>query len=162
MFRLFPGMMSMVSAPDSLNAVRVEQGPEIDGLPEDPVWECAGTVVTVFRQYGPDYGSDVTEPTETRVLCDSGRLHFGFSLHDPDQGRMQEALTPGDEYVTGEWIAVLHDTWGDGREACSISWRETCPQRTGTETWAHRTRACTRRSHGSCRYDMEGPAQVSP
>lgn len=120
MLQLFLALVSLFQTPGPVNAVRVENGPDIDGVMDDPVWGSADTVVTFFRQYGPDYGSDMTEPTEILVLYDDSRIYFGFFLHDPDQESMQEALTPRDEYITGEWIAILLDTWGDGREASSF------------------------------------------
>ncbi|MBD3370907.1 hypothetical protein GF402_11180 [Candidatus Fermentibacteria bacterium] len=103
-----------------LVAVRVEEGPSIDGLLDDPAWQRAQTVHCTLLQYSPDYGMPMTEPTEISILYDEKHIYFGFQMDDPDPATMMEGLTPRDNYVTGEWIAVLLDTWGDGREATSF------------------------------------------
>lgn len=120
MLQLFCLLTALISTPQPINAVRVQEGPEIDGLLSDPVWEQADMQRAFFVQFGPDHGEDMTEPTEIYVLYDDSRIYFGFFLQDPRQEEMQEALTPRDNYITGEWIAILLDTWGDGREAASF------------------------------------------
>jgi len=103
----------------SLTAVRVEEGPVIDGVLDDHVWQLADRECCTLWQYGPDYGQPMTEDTEFYILYDDDNLYFGFQMIDADQENMMEALTPRDNYVTGEWMAVLLDTWNDGREATS-------------------------------------------
>ena len=120
MFQLFFLLSALVSTPQQINAVRVQEGPDIDGVLSDPVWERADMRRAFFVQFGPDHGEDMTEPTEIYVLYDDSRIYFGFFLQDPLQEDMVEALTPRDDYITGEWIAILLDTWGDGREAASF------------------------------------------
>jgi hypothetical protein len=110
-----------VSSPDSaLVAIRVDEGPSIDGRLEDTVWTQARTVRCTLTQYGPDHGEPMTEETEISILYDDRHIYFGILMEDPDPSTMMDALTPRDNYVTGEWIAVLLDTWGDGREATSF------------------------------------------
>lgn len=104
----------------TLTAIRVEEGPVIDGVLDDEVWHLADLERCTLWQYGPDYGQPMTEDTEFRILYDDDNLYFGFHMIDPDQENMMEALTPRDNYVTGEWMAVLLDTWNDGREATSF------------------------------------------
>jgi len=120
MLSVFFLLICAVSTPQPVTAVRVENGPSIDGKLDDSVWESAETVTSVFRQFGPVYGEDMTEPTEIRVLYDDTKIYFGFFLQDPDHESMMGALTPRDNYITGEWIAILLDTWNDGREASSF------------------------------------------
>lgn len=103
-----------------LVASSVPEGPSIDGVLNDPAWESANAVTCRFVQYGPDYGSPMTEDTEVMIVYDDRFIYFGFQMDDPDPRTMMEALTPRDNYVTGEWIAVLLDTWGNGREAASF------------------------------------------
>ncbi|MCK5115158.1 MAG: carbohydrate binding family 9 domain-containing protein [Candidatus Aegiribacteria sp.] len=114
-------MICVISNPGSeLVAVRVEEGPSIDGCLDDPVWEEAQALRCTLMQYGPDYGSLMTEETEIFIIYDDHHIYFGFKMNDPDPSTMMDALTPRDNYVTGEWIAVLLDTWGNGREATSF------------------------------------------
>ena len=114
-------MICVLSSPDSeLIAVRVEEGPTIDGRLNDPIWEQALSLRCTLWQYGPDYGSPMTEETEIFILYDDRYIYFGFQMDDPDPSTMMDALTPRDNYVTGEWMAILLDTWGNGREATSF------------------------------------------
>lgn len=113
-------LTSLAAAPQPLQAVFVESPPEIDGELTDPAWEEAERTDCTFLQFGPDYGEEMTQPTEISILYDENRIYFGFFLHDPMGDQMVEALTPRDNYINGEWIAVLLDTWGDGREATSF------------------------------------------
>ncbi|MCD4700359.1 MAG: carbohydrate binding family 9 domain-containing protein, partial [Candidatus Aegiribacteria sp.] len=111
---------AFLNTESELIAVRVEEGPSIDGCLDDPVWEQAHSLRCTLMQYGPDYGSPMTEETEIYILYDDRHIYFGFRMNDPDPSSMMDALTPRDEYVTGEWIAILLDTWGNGREATSF------------------------------------------
>jgi hypothetical protein len=104
----------------SLHAVRVTEAPVIDGLLDDAVWQQADMEHCTMWQYGPDYGAPMTEDTDFYVLYDDSNIYMGFLMYDPDQDSMMEALTPRDNYITGEWMAVLIDTWNDGREATSF------------------------------------------
>jgi hypothetical protein len=114
-------MLCVLGTTDSeLSAVRVEDGPSIDGRLDDPVWEEAQVLRCTLLQYGPDYGSPMTEETEIYILYDDRHIYFGFQMDDPDPATMMDGLTPRDNYVTGEWIAILLDTWGNGREATSF------------------------------------------
>ena len=114
-------MLCLLSTPqDELTAIRVETGPSIDGRMDEEVWDEASTVNCFLMQYGPEYGQPMTEETEIRILYDDRYIYFGFHMDDPDPETMMEALTPRDNYLTGEWIAILLDTWGDGREATSF------------------------------------------
>jgi hypothetical protein len=104
----------------NLDAVRVGEAPLIDGLLDDAVWQQADMECCTMWQYGPDYGEPMSEDTEFYILYDDDNLYLGFLMYDPDQESMMEALTPRDNYITGEWMAVLLDTWNDGREATSF------------------------------------------
>ncbi|MBN2588093.1 MAG: carbohydrate binding family 9 domain-containing protein [Candidatus Fermentibacteraceae bacterium] len=120
MFTFFLLLASVLSTPQPINAVRIENGPRIDGLLDDQAWESADVNHSFFMQFSPDYGQEMTEPTDIYVLYDDRKVYFGFFLADPDHDSMVEALTPRDDYITGEWIAIILDTWGDGREATSF------------------------------------------
>ncbi|MCK4671049.1 MAG: carbohydrate binding family 9 domain-containing protein, partial [Candidatus Aegiribacteria sp.] len=113
-------LIGTLSTPQPLNAIRIQDGPSIDGVLDDAVWSQAETVCCRLMQYGPEYGSEMTEETEISILYNDSHIYFSFSMNDPDPNTMLNGLTPRDNYVTGEWIAILLDTWGDGREATSF------------------------------------------
>ncbi len=60
------------------------------------------------------------EPTSISILYDDEALYLGFFMRESDPDSMMEALTSRDDYVTGDWIALLLDTWGEGTEAFSF------------------------------------------
>ncbi len=103
-----------------LRATRVEEAPSVDGRLDEAVWALAGPVPCLFTQYDPENGAPMSVETVISILYDDEAVYFGFELSDPDPAGMMEALCPRDDYATGEWIAVLLDTWGDGREASSF------------------------------------------
>jgi len=65
-------------------AMRVEEGPVVDGeVLSDPVWGAA-TPVGGFRQSTPDEGEPASERTEIRVVYTDDTLYFGVVLFDDD------------------------------------------------------------------------------
>jgi hypothetical protein len=70
-----------------VRAVRVAQGPKIDGLLADPVWREAAPF-SGFRMIEPQAGQDPTEKTELRVLYDESNLYIGVVCFDSEPGRI--------------------------------------------------------------------------
>ncbi len=68
-------------------AVRVNQGPKIDGFLSDSVWQSA-VPFTGFRMVEPQPNSDPTEKTELRVLYDEVSLFIGVLCLDSEPGRI--------------------------------------------------------------------------
>ncbi|MEZ5287195.1 MAG: DUF5916 domain-containing protein [Vicinamibacterales bacterium] len=63
-------------------AVRVAEGPSIDGdILGDPVWTDA-PVIDGFKQYQPNEGQDVSEKTEVRMVFTSDTLYVGVVCYD--------------------------------------------------------------------------------
>lgn len=121
MFQLFSLLALAAQIPSgNLEAARIDTPPEIDGYLTEAVWqETPGETCRLF-QFGPCYGESMTEPTTVKILYDDDFVYFGFILTDPLPREMTEALTPRDNYINGEWIAILLDTWNDGRSAFSF------------------------------------------
>jgi hypothetical protein len=70
-----------------VRAVRVDQGPKIDGHLSDPVWQSA-ILFAEFRMVEPQPNSDPTEKTELRVLYDEGSLYIGLLCLDGEPRRI--------------------------------------------------------------------------
>jgi hypothetical protein len=68
-------------------AVRVNQGPKIDGFLSDSVWQSA-VPFTGFRMVEPQPNSDPTEKTELRILYDEVSLFIGVLCLDSEPGRI--------------------------------------------------------------------------
>src|SRR5512136_2900404 len=62
-------------------AVRVEQGPRIDGRLDDPAWQAA-QVIDGFRMVEPRPGEAPSERTEARIVYDGHSLYIGIYCHD--------------------------------------------------------------------------------
>lgn len=119
-FILLAMLCSSTPSAAELTAVRIQGGIDVDGVLDEAVWDLASLERCTFTQYDPENGAPMSVETGISILYDDEAVYFGLSLADPDPSGMMEALCPRDDYTTGEWIAVLLDTWGDGREASSF------------------------------------------
>jgi hypothetical protein len=70
-----------------VKAVRVAQGPKIDGLLSDPVWREAPPF-SGFRMAEPQPNQVPTERTELRVLYDDANLYIGVFCSDSEPRRI--------------------------------------------------------------------------
>jgi hypothetical protein len=118
-----------------IEAVRVAQGPKIDGDLADPVWQAAAAF-TAFRMADPTPDGEPTEKTELRVLYDDANLYIGIRCldsqpqqiaahsmaHDGGGGEQhgwggEGSLGSGDDDV----VRVLIDPFQDKRTAYFFS-----------------------------------------
>jgi hypothetical protein len=88
-FRLLTFSLVLASAAVAaeVRAVRVDQGPKVDGLLSDSVWQSA-VPFGEFRMVEPQPNSNPTEKTELRVLYDEGSLYIGVLCMDSEPGRI--------------------------------------------------------------------------
>ena len=73
--------------PGTAVAVRVDQGPKMDGTLNDPLWQLAKTI-SDFRQQEPNEGQPSTERTEVRILYSRHAVYFGIHCFDSDPSRI--------------------------------------------------------------------------
>ena len=101
-----------------IGAVRVEQGPEIDGVLDDPVWQTAA-LVNEFVQQEPDEGAPATERTQVRVLYDGRTLFLGVHAFDssPDGPIATEMRRDADRILEEDNFQIILDTFMDSRSA---------------------------------------------
>jgi hypothetical protein len=85
-FWMLSGLLAIAFAVE-VKAVRVEQGPKIDGRLDDPVWQSAAVFVA-FRMAEPQPDSEPTEKTELRILYDDANLYIGVLCLDSEPGRI--------------------------------------------------------------------------
>jgi hypothetical protein len=83
---LLAALVSSVQAVE-IQAVRVVEGPKIDGLLSEPVWLSA-LPFTGFRMVEPQPNQDPTEKTELRILYDEANLYIGVLCYDREPGRI--------------------------------------------------------------------------
>ncbi len=100
------------SSRPTLRAVRVVEGPVIDGRLADEVWAQA-PVADHFRQRDPDEGQPATERTEVRVLYDDHALYVGARLYDSEPAAISRRLSSRDGSQDADNITVLLDPRDD-------------------------------------------------
>ena len=101
-----------------IGAIRVEQGPEIDGVLDDPVWQAAA-VIDEFVQQEPDEGAPATETTEVRVLYDGSSLYLGVRALDssPSGVLATEMRRDGNRILDEDNFQIILDTFMDSQSA---------------------------------------------
>ena len=99
-------------------AVRVMEGPRIDGVLDEPIWEDAA-VISDFIQQEPAEGAPATERTEVRVVYNGSSLFIGVrafdSSHEPP--RATEMRRDADRILEEDNFQVILDTFMDTRTA---------------------------------------------
>ena len=97
----------------SLEAVKAQQAPVIDGQLTDEIWSQA-TVATDFIQKFPTYGVASQVKTSVKILYDNSAIYIGAYLYDaPSLIRTQ--LTPRDDeqQSDADYFSVFLDTYSD-------------------------------------------------
>ena len=101
-----------------LPAVRVEQGPVIDGVLDDQVWGQAA-LIDEFVQQEPLEGAPATERTEVRVLFDGANLYVGVLAFDssPQRVTATEMRRDGRQIMNEDSFQIILDTFMDSNSA---------------------------------------------
>jgi hypothetical protein len=82
-----PAVAPFALRAEEIKAVRVEQGPRVDGRLNDPAWQAA-PVIGGFRMVEPRPGEEPSEKTEARVVYDAHSLYIGITCYDSEPGRI--------------------------------------------------------------------------
>jgi len=90
-FLLTPVLTFASEERKSLEAVRTETPPAIDGTLKEQVWEQA-PVATDFHQYEPHNDRPASKETEVRVLYDDEALYIGAMMYDPEPDNILREL----------------------------------------------------------------------
>jgi hypothetical protein len=81
------GLVAATGFAAEVQAVRVAQGPKIDGRLDDPAWSSA-FVFSAFRMAEPLADGEPSEKTELRVLYDDANFYIGVICLDSEPGRI--------------------------------------------------------------------------
>lgn len=95
----------------SINALRVEQAPKIDGNLNDSCWtfaEIAGDLIQ--NQLSP--GSPSYKKTEVKITYDDDAIYIGAMLYDSPDSILGE-LSTRDNEANADLFGVLFDTYND-------------------------------------------------
>ena len=97
------------------NAVFVDEGPTIDGVLDDPIWEKA-EVITQMTQVVPNLGAPPLFPTEVRILTDGDTLFISLRLFDPEPEKIVANRMERSEILFwDDHISIALDTFHDRR-----------------------------------------------
>ena len=99
-------------------AVRVEEGPVIDGVLDDQAWAQAA-LIDEFVQQEPLEGAPATERTEVRVLYDGANLYIGVLAFDssPEGVTATEMRRDGSQIMNEDSFQIILDTFMDSNSA---------------------------------------------
>ncbi len=97
-------------------AVRVDQGPDIDGDLNDGVWGSA-TLIDAFVQQEPNEGAVATERTEVRLLYDESNLYIGVRAFDSSPSGIiaTEMRRDSPRILDEDNFQIILDTFEDSR-----------------------------------------------
>jgi hypothetical protein len=107
---------STQAALPTLEAVRTETRPVIDGRLDDAEW-IGANVATDFIQTRPNAGRPSTQQTEVRVLYDDAALYVAARMYDTAPDSIVAQLARRDTDVHSDWFFVAIDSYFDRRTA---------------------------------------------
>lgn len=97
------------------------EAPVLDGRLDDPVWASAKPAGG-FKQYEPNVGFPMTEPTEFRLVCDGRSLYLGVWCFDRDPaGIVSRKMLRDGNIFTDDYIYFAIDSFLDRRNATVYS-----------------------------------------
>lgn len=97
----------------SIQAVKTNQAPKIDGRLDDPAWKRA-TPLTDFTQNFPNWGQPATRRTEAWLLYDNSSVYIGAYLYDdPENIRRQLTARDAEQQTDADYFSVFFDTYND-------------------------------------------------
>ncbi len=147
-------------------ATRVDEGPDLDGRLDDPVWGQARPI-RGFVQREPDYWMPGTDPTEARVLYDEDNLYIGFECASETPERIVANNMRRDEILSGDdHISVLLDTYNDRQNGFFFFVNPHGTQRdlllsnegrTSNDSWDANWKSKTHRHEGGWSVEMQIP-----
>ncbi len=105
----------------SVNALRVEQPPMIDGMLDEAAWQQA-PVAGDFVQQDPDDGEPITERTEFRVLYDDNALYIGVWCYDSEPHKIiARSMTRDDYPYEDDHLYIAIDSFLDYRNGYAFA-----------------------------------------
>ncbi len=104
----------VLTATADVRAIRVGQGPKIDGSLADPAWQAAAPF-SGFLMADPFPGGEPSEKTELRIVYDDANLYIGVRCLDSEPARIaahsmaHDGSGGGDEhgYGGGDCVIVI-------------------------------------------------------
>jgi hypothetical protein len=102
-------------APKTLNMVRLDTAPTIDGRLDEPVWSQAA-IVEDFHQVQPNEFAEPTERTRVFVFYDDDAIYVGAELADSDPDNLTANILRQGQLIQDEdEFVVILDPFNDQR-----------------------------------------------
>jgi hypothetical protein len=109
---LLPGYISYAQV-RTLEALKTDQPPVIDGKLDDLVWREVPTA-TGFIQNFPSYGQPASQRTVVKVIYDNSAIYVGAYLYDdPALIRKQITARDEDQQKDLDYFSIFLDTYND-------------------------------------------------
>ncbi|HEX7903311.1 MAG TPA: DUF5916 domain-containing protein [Chitinophagaceae bacterium] len=104
---------SLLSQVKTLQAVKINQAPQIDGNLDDVAWNNVPGI-TDFIQNFPSVGQPATQKTVVKIVYDNTAIYIGAYLYD-DPLLIRKQITARDEeqYKDLDYFSVFFDTYND-------------------------------------------------
>lgn len=110
---LLPGYSSAFSQVKTLEALKTDQPPIIDGKLDDIAWNEV-PVATDFIQNFPSYGQPASQRTAVKIIYDNSAIYIGAYLYDdPALIRKQITARDEDQQKDLDFFSVFMDTYND-------------------------------------------------
>ena len=104
----------------TVQAVRTDMPPVIDGHLDDEVWQKAAKV-SDFIQYEPEKGKKPTYPTTVYLLYDENRLYVGFECIQNMETSQASATRRDYYFFNDDYVELFLDTFHDKRNCYSFA-----------------------------------------
>lgn len=99
----------------SVDIVRFEAAPRIDGRLDEPQWATA-VRITDFEQWSPGNGAPPTEPTAFLLAIDDENLYIGAEFADSDPAGIKRAqLVQGQAVFNDDYVQFFIDPYNNKR-----------------------------------------------
>jgi hypothetical protein len=110
---LFINAGMLLAQPKITQAIKVTQGPRIDGSLDDSAWQYA-PVAFDFITNTPVFGNPATVRTSVRVVYDNTSIYIGAYLYDDTAGIRRQFTTRDNlQRANVDYFSVFFDTYKD-------------------------------------------------
>jgi hypothetical protein len=105
---------TLVAPKISIEAIRLNEHIEIDGMLLENVWQNSKSI-SDFKQRDPIEGANPSEKTVVYVVYDETAIYIGVRMFDSFPDSIIQTLTRRDEYVSSDRFSLFLDPYNDKR-----------------------------------------------
>ena len=109
-------LMAPAQSPKTLEALRLDCTPALDGQLTDSCWQQA-PILEEFTTSTPVFGNQPLGRTEVRLFYTETALYVAAHCFNAKSGKVRDDAGIRDGELTGDWFQLSLDTWNDDRLA---------------------------------------------